>query len=423
MRMNLAYVKNVLWLGGVQAAQYVLPVISVPYLTRTLGPTGYGLSVYTISLAAIFGAICDYGFGWTATKSISIARNDIGEVRRIFVSVMATKILLFVICAIGFLGLVVFVPSMRDRWSVHVLALAGGLGSILFPVWLFQGLERMAHIAWFSLSGRIATVAAIFLFVRDQSDVWLAVFLQMIAPVLTGTAALFLARRWIGGSFSIPTASDVKSQLREGRSVFITSMAITLYTAAQTTIVGTVGGATRAGYFGAADKFLTVGKTGFGVLSQAAMPRVSYYSTHDPAEGLRFIRRLLLTLPIGLSISLIMYSYADFIVGLLFGSAFVTNVAPLFRILSPIPFILNMSMCFASLFMFNYGLHRQWSVMIISACTVSLSAIFLLHIFVPIERAAAFASLITETFVLVVSAIYFFRSALRKPACEGVVKS
>jgi len=303
---------------------------------------------------------------------------------------------------------------LRQHWEIYVLALSGTLGSVLFPGWLFQGLERMATFAMLLLGLRAASLAGIFLLVRSANDVGTAILLQSLAGVVAGMVALYVSWQWTEGKFERPSIASIGFQLREAWGVFISSLAINLYTTAQTVIVGSVGGPLAAGYYGASDKCLSAAKAGFGVLAQAAMPRVAYLATHDADAGLLFIRRLLLTAPIGLAASMVMYLFADQIVALLFGASFVRNVVPLFKILSPIPCILNISACFATLFMFNYGFRRQWSQMIIAACCVSLLTLAVLHFLVPIEIAAATSSLVTETFVLVVSAFFFFRAGSRR---------
>lgn len=408
-----SYTRNVLWLGGIQAAHYILPIVTVPYLTRTLGPTGYGINVYTLSLAAFLSVICDYGFALTATKAVSAHRNEPARVRDIFSSVLMTKFMLLLICCV-LLGIsTVALPHYTADWRLYALAILGAFSAVLFPTWLFQGLERMRDLALMSLSARILSVAAIFIFVRGPDDMWLATLLQLGASFVMALLAQLLAHRLLGGRVTMPTFSSVTEQLREGWTVFVSSLAINLYTTGQTMIVGSIGGAAAAGYYGAAEKCVSVGKSGYGILTQAAVPKVAYYAKHDPLTGLRFIRKLMLLAPIGLVATFVMFFYPEWLVKLLFGAQFIEQVTPLFQILSPVPFILTLSSCFATLFMFNYGYHHQWAMIIVSACCLSLVVVLGLHFVVAAEQAAAWATMLAEAFILVVSATYFFRGPVK----------
>jgi polysaccharide transporter, PST family len=304
----------------------------------------------------------------------------------------------------------VALPHYSADWRLYALAILGAFSAVLFPTWLFQGFERMRDLALMSLSTRILSVAAIFIFVRGPTDMWLATLLQVGASFVMALLAQLLAHRLLGGRVTIPSVSAIIEQLREGWAVFVGTLAINLYTTAQTVIVGTIGGAAAAGYYGAADKCLSAGKAGFGVLTQAALPKVAYYAKHDPRRGLWFIKRLTLLAPIGLVATFVMFFYPEGLVRLLFGAQFIEQVTPVFRILSPVPFIWTLSTCFATLFMFNYGYHRQWSMMIVSASCLSVVIVLGLQFVVASEQAAAWATMLSEALILVVSAIYFLQS-------------
>ncbi len=402
------YLNNLLGLGSMQVAQYAIPFITVPYLSRTLRPEGYGLMVYSMSIAAFLTIICDYGFSWTAMQSAAARREDVEAVRRIFTAVMIAKLLIFLACFLMFGLVIAVVPQLQQHWQVHLLALLSTFGAVLFPIWLFQAFQKMTQLAWLSMAGRAIAVLAIFVFVRNPSDVWLAVLIQGI-PV-SGVVALFLVRQWLGARFDSPHWPEVLHQFRIGWRVFASTLAINLYTGAQTVIVGALGGVVAAGYYGAADKCLAAAKAGFGVLGQSALPQIAYMARHQPDQGIRFISRLLSSFPIGLAAGISMYWFAEPITRVLFGAAFVKGVVPLFHILSPIPLILNLSVCFATLFMFNYGFQRQWSNMLFAACALSFSGLAVLYPFLPIEQAAAVAALISESFFILLSGWYFART-------------
>jgi polysaccharide transporter, PST family len=409
--MNRAFLKNVLGVGSMQAAQYILPFVTVPYLSRTLQPAGFGLMIYALSIAGFLAIVCDYSFSYTAMQSAAAQRDNVDAVRHIFTAVTAAKASIFLACVLAFSILIVVVPHLREHWKVHLLALLGTFGSVLFPTWLFQALQKFTQMAWLSISGRAISVVALFLFVRAPSDVWLAVLMQTFP--ISGLAALILTRHWLGNSLPLPRWSEVRHQLRTGWRVFASMSAVNLYTGAQTVLVGALGGITAAGYYGAADKCLTAAKAGFGVLAQSALPQVAYLAKHQPDAGLRFISRLLMTFPIGLAASACMYFFAEPFVRLLFGAEFIPGVVPLFHILSPIPFTMNLSVCFATLFMFNYGFQRQWSHMLIAASSLAIGSLALLQFVMPVQSAAAVAALLAEILVLLVSGAYYCRAVMR----------
>ena len=98
LRSNV--IKNIFSLYIIHFANYLLPLIVVPYLVRVLSPSGFGIVSFAQSLIAYLTIFVDYGFALSATRKISVYRNNKIEVSRIFFNVLAAK---------GFLGLIGFI--------------------------------------------------------------------------------------------------------------------------------------------------------------------------------------------------------------------------------------------------------------------------------------------------------------------------
>ncbi|HNS26312.1 MAG TPA: oligosaccharide flippase family protein [Methanobacteriaceae archaeon] len=83
--------ENILSLFSLQGLNYILPLVTFPYLTRVLGPEKYGLVAFALAFIGYFQILTDYGFNMSATREISIHREDEERVSRIYSSVLATK--------------------------------------------------------------------------------------------------------------------------------------------------------------------------------------------------------------------------------------------------------------------------------------------------------------------------------------------
>ena len=180
-------VDNVVALYVVHFANYLLPLITVPYVVRVLTPSGYGLGAFAVSFAGFFGTLADYGFNLTATRSVSVNRDSHHEVSRIATQVMFTKAVILGHCAGVFWLLTWAVPKLRGNNLVMWMGfLQVAMGS-LSPFWLYQGLEELRFSARVNLAVRVAYVPALFLFVRRPADTWKWVLLQaVVAAVAAG---------------------------------------------------------------------------------------------------------------------------------------------------------------------------------------------------------------------------------------------
>lgn len=128
---NKLVFKNVFFLSLMQGANYILPFITIPYLVRTIGIEKYGLIAFAQSFAAYFVIFTDYGFSLSATKLISINRNDSKKISEIFSSVLYVK-LVFVILSIIISTIIIFsFKKFYSEYEIFYFSLLVLIGQML----------------------------------------------------------------------------------------------------------------------------------------------------------------------------------------------------------------------------------------------------------------------------------------------------
>jgi len=268
--------ENFLSLSSLQIANYVFPLITLPYIVRVLGPEKYGLIAFAQAFIGYFLILTDYGFNLSAPREISINRDDKRKLSEIFSSIMITKLFLFAISLLIMSAIIFFFDRFRRDWVLYYLTFGMVLGQTMFPTWFFQGVENMKFITMLNLLAKLIFTISIFIFVKKQMHYFLVPLLNSLGFITAGIISLYIVFKNFKINFTIPTKQQIIHQLKEGWHIFVSTVAISLYSTSRVFIVGIFTNNIITGYYAMAEKLMNIFQT-FPLLSflQTVYPRLS----------------------------------------------------------------------------------------------------------------------------------------------------
>ena len=393
---------NILALGLLQLVNIVIPFLTVPYLVRVIGVDLYGLYAFSTAIIAYFLLLIDYGFNLSATRQISVHRKSREELVKIFSAVLTLKVVFFIFGFLLLLVLMMFSSMISDYWSLYLLMYLSLLGQVVTPFWLFQGLEKIYVGTYLTLFSRGIFVLGIFYFVVSKSDFLLIPLISGFGFLLSGLVSLIFVRVEYGFRFALQSFKVLKEQLKEGFSLFISNVSISLYTLSSTLILGIFSSNLIVGYYAGADKIIQVLRALLSSFSQAIFPYWSKKLHEDFDVGFKYVVSSVYYIgAFTFILSCTVYLMSDNLVAIALGPEFEES-AELVRILSFTPFFISLSNIFGVQLMLNMGLRREFAIIV--TITAFLGVVMSLSLVVKFQAVGiSWAVLFSEMFIAVLS--------------------
>lgn len=390
-------IKSLIALSFLQLTNYLLPLAIIPYIIRVIGVEKFGLVSFVQAIIVFLTVVTDYGFNLTSTRKISLHRDKTFLVSETFNNTISTKIILALIC----LGILLLAGLVFEKIQQNYVLFSGAfllvIGQLLFPVWFFQGLEKMHFISYLNLFAKVITVILVFTMIRVPADHVLVLPFYAIGNIAASLIAFYIINTTFGVNFYFPSLKSIATELKEGFALFISSVSVTLYNSSSILILGLFGGDLVTGYYSAAEKVTLVLRQLLSVLSQAIYPHLCKLSIDGMSAIRSFWKKIFapLLVIIFLLCSLV-YVFAQEIAFFLIGHLS-RETSFLIRIMAFIPLIVASNIpSYQTLVAFN--LRRRYMSILVTASVIHILLTLILTYYLK-ATGTAISLLFTELFI------------------------
>ena len=399
---------NYLSLLILQGANYLLPLLILPFLVRVLGAERFGLIMFAQALTTFLFVFVDFGFNLSGTREISLTKVNKQQLSEIFSAIMIIKVVLTFVAFIILYLIVNLFTRFKVEAEVYYLSFGVVLGQALFPVWFFQGIEKMKFITIINIIAKIIFTLLVFVFIRVESDYILVPLFNSLGFIVAGVIGLLFSFRYI--TFRFPSFTLIKRLFLESSSLFVSNFAASLNTASNVFILGIFAGNTIAGIYSSMEKLILAIKNIYTPLYQAIFP---WLSKQEKYKIVIIIKKMVPKIFLVSSmITIFILLLGKTILSIVYNDKSITDYANIFKILSFVSIFSAINMLYISLYFPSIKKYKtRMNILITGGLFNFLLSLLLVYIFG--IYGTAFSAVTTELFLLVLGTVYFNKSLQR----------
>ena len=260
-------IKNYLYNLSYQILTIILPIITVPYVTRIFTSEDLGNYGFYNSIVSYFSLFAMLGIGLYGTKQIASAR----DVSSTFWNIYAIQLIASLISIFVYVIVILCIPTMSE--IIPLILFISLFSKIIDISWLFTGKEDFKKITLRNTVVKVVGVISIFTFIKSSEDLYLYIFLIVVFDFLGQLVMWVPAKKFIKRpSFNMKI---MKKNLHPIVLLFLPQVAISLYVVLDRTLLGLLGSYSDVGIYEQGQKLTSIIYKIVSSLGVVMLPRVA----------------------------------------------------------------------------------------------------------------------------------------------------
>lgn len=394
-------VKNFIYNTLNQLLLIIIPLITIPYVSRILGAEALGVNAYTYTIATYFVQLANMGLGLYGMREIAYSRNYENGVSKTFLELLILKLIVGVISYGLFL---VFVLFYNQYLLVFLLQSIFIISAIFDFMWFFAGIEDFKKITIRNFLIKVLSFILIILFVRHKNDLLIYVLILAGSNLVGNLSLIPYFKKYI--KFIPLKQLDVKSHVKPIIILFIPQMILLLSASLNKVYLGSLAPISASGYFDNADKIIRISIVVISSVGTVLFPKIAYYHKRNDAHEVKKYLNISLSISCFLSIPIVagIIAIATPFSNVFFGESFV-GIDRMLSLLSVQLFFMSLSYIIGQQYLVatNETKHLTISTCI-SLVLLSLTAVTLIPIIG--IYGAILAAIVNEAFIAIYQLVY-----------------
>ena len=356
--MTMSVKKNYLYNLLYQMTSVLLPVLTIPYVSRVLSADGIGINTVTYANTQYFILLGSLGISIYATKKIATIREKKDKLKKTFWEIFSIQ---FTGCILAYM---VFALTLGQSHKYGIFYMLQGFYILAAAVdisWYFLGIENFKNASLRSFFAKIISVILIFIFVKTRDDLWKYILInagtmfvgQLIMWFYVGKDMLK-----VKGIGKLKIAMHIMPIL----ALFVPQIATQVYTVLDKTMIDLFKGAVEAGYYDQSQKIVRILLSVVTSLGIVMLPRIAnLFSKDDLNEVKKSLRKAFVVISfLSIPITFGLIGISDKFVPILFGNEFL-SVIPLTKISPVLVIIIGLGNVFGTQYLLAIGKNKEYT--------------------------------------------------------------
>lgn len=265
VKVNFSY--NLMY----QILAIIVPLITSPYLARTLKAEAIGINSWSYSVVSYFVMFAALGLNNYGNREIAKTRAKGGNIGRTFSSIYAVQFVTSVFAVVAyFVYMILFASRYKEILWIQLLYI---ISQMLDVTWYFAGLEDFRSVVIRNSLVKVLNIGAIFIFVHTPDDLWIYTFITAFLTMISQAAMWPIIFKDI--KFNIPSIDEVKPHIKPVIILFIPVMAISVFTYMDKLMIGVMSTMEQNGFYENTNKVIGIPKAVITALGTVMMPRTA----------------------------------------------------------------------------------------------------------------------------------------------------
>ena len=372
-KLNNPMVGNFISLVFVQGINYILPLLSFPFLARTLGWERWGLVEFGYAFTLYFVSFTDFGFNLSGTKYIAQHRDEPDKINTFLNSALLSRLILGIVSFFIILTILFVFERFRVEQTFYLLYFGIVIGNIMFPLWFFQGMEKMKYITFFNVIAKSISLLPLFFFIKQPSHYIYVPACYSIGYIIAGVFSLYFIYFKSGFKWYIPPFQNIWFALKDSSTYFLSRASTTLNAQSITTVLGLVCGNTILAYYAAAQRL-------YQAYDQLVAPLTGVLFPHmAKTQDISFFKRILTkVIIINITLVIIALLLSNWIITIVYGTEVHQTTLIAFRILlvANLFSIPSMLIGYPLLAAMGHPKYTNWTVILTSCFHIGMLILF-----------------------------------------------